>query len=128
MIRCLTAPRIALFATVLLIASFWVLALSQPTGAAPFASAASYYNHCPSSNVDPKNDRGLPIGSVQAHAMSCAAARQAIDRGTITIHCCGEPGPAYTKFRTPGFSCKGTDPVVCTNTSQRRRFRFAYGE
>ncbi len=105
-----------------------LLAFSPPGTAAPSGFAAAYWKACSSKNIDPQNDLSLPLGSVKAHAMSCNAARKAIVDGTIKIHCCGEPGPATTQFHTPGFSCKGLDPVVCTGTGHRRRFQFGYGE
>jgi hypothetical protein len=99
----------------------------------------AYWQSCPpknwnagrdprNQNLGPRNDRNLPIAEVRAHAMSCVAVRRAIARGTIRIHCCGEPppGPLSARFRTAGFHCTGPDPIRCTG--RRRRFVFEWAE
>lgn len=134
--RTLRRAGVAVVASAILVGSVTVVASA---GAVRLAHATAYWKQCPprlwnagsnpaNFNVGPRNDKGLPMSSVRAHLMSCAAVRKAIAHGTITIHCCGEPPPGsfWAHFRTRGFSCRGPDPIRCT--SGRRRFEFNWAE
>ena len=100
-------------------------------GRAAANTKATAAAHCAAPGLDhgPKNDRSLPIGNVRARNLSCQAARRAIRNGRITIHCCGSPGPAFARFKTPHFRCtaRPLGHVHCT-ASRRRAFSFDWSE
>jgi hypothetical protein len=113
--------------------------LGEPADAVQPAHVAVVWTHCPprywnsgydpkNNNLGPRNDKNLPISGVRAQGMVCSAVRRAIARGAIRIHCCGEPPPGsfYAKFNTPGFSCRGPNPIRCS--AGRRRFVFYWSE
>jgi hypothetical protein len=101
-----------------------------PAAGATGASAVAV--HCTPPGQGPSNDASLPIGLLTADNMSCRAAREAIRRGTFTVHggCFGGPNapPCHTRFTTRGFRCTAPRLGDIRCTDRARRFSFAWGE